>query len=79
MEEIKIEEPVMEEKKEESPKEKIQDPTEKCYNCGQVYSGCHFKHENVVLSKVCLINGVKYGPGEAVVPSEAIATWSLAV
>lgn len=86
MEEIEIEEPVIEEVKAtnastlpEASAAPSLDLAATCGECGQRFSGCHDRHVKVNLSKLLIINSVKYGPGEAVVPEEADGLWRSAL
>lgn len=86
MAEIKTEEPITEEVKvadapiiPEAPAAPSLDLATLCGECGQRFSGCHDRHVKVNLSKLLIINGVKYGPGESIVPEEADAIWRSAL
>lgn len=44
-------------------------PNGKCPDCSMKYEVCSGKHVIAVLPQKCLLNGVKFGPGECVVPA----------
>ncbi len=46
-----------------------------CPTCGFKYAGCHNEHSTVMLGVQVILNGIKLGPGETIVPTEASALW----
>lgn len=85
-EEIIIEEPLIEEAEEpkealkvEAPKEPELDLAALCDICGFKYSGCHNVHMKVTTSKLVLLNGKRFDPGEHIIPAEAYGTFLNAI